>query len=124
MVECIGGVSSSFLGGGGPPPAPGWGARFGWAPPLQTTERWAVPADILTKADAPDAAEWATLHAHPEHGARLVAPIVPWLGEWALAVEHHHERFDATGSPPRLPPQPLSLRPPIAPAATPSPPPP
>jgi len=39
------------------------------------------------------------LHRHPEEGARLVAPLLPWLAEWGLAVEQHHERFDGTGYP-------------------------
>jgi hypothetical protein len=39
----------------------------------------------------------------------LVAPLLPWLGMWGLAVEQHHERFDGTGYPHRLKGQEVSL---------------
>ena len=32
-------------------------------------------------------------------GRRLVAPLVPWLGEWGLAIEQHHESFNGSGYP-------------------------
>ena len=28
-----------------------------------------------------------------------MAPLVDWLGEWVLAVEQHHEKYDGTGYP-------------------------
>ncbi|TMC49405.1 MAG: HD domain-containing protein [Chloroflexi bacterium] len=84
-------------------------ARLRWASLLHDIGKLDVPADILTKAAAPDDEEWATLHAHPEQGAKLVAPIFPWLGEWAFAVEHHHERFDGSGYPRGLRGEEISL---------------
>ena len=36
---------------------------------------------------------------HPDEGARLIGPLAAWLGEWAGAVPHHHERFDGRGYP-------------------------
>jgi HD-GYP domain-containing protein (c-di-GMP phosphodiesterase class II) len=42
---------------------------------------------------------WALLHRHSEDGARLVASLLPWLGEWGLAVAQHHECFDGKGYP-------------------------
>ncbi|MBJ7595736.1 MAG: HD domain-containing protein [Candidatus Dormibacteraeota bacterium] len=68
-----------------------------------------VPATILNKPGTPDEAEWAALHRHPEEGARLVAPLLPWLGEWGAAVEQHHERFDGTGYPHQLKGHEISL---------------
>ena len=49
------------------------------------------------------------LRRHPEEGARLVAPLLSWFGEWGLAVVQHHERFDGTGYPNRLKGHEISL---------------
>ena len=76
--------------------------RLRWAALLHDIGKLEVPAAILTKPATPSAAEWDVLHRHPEAGARLVSPLLPWLGEWGLAVEQHHERFDGTGYPHRL----------------------
>ncbi len=83
--------------------------RLRWAALLHDIGKLEVPAAILNKPGKPDEAEWATLHRHPEEGARLVAPLLPFLGEWGLAVEQHHERFDGTGYPHRLKGQQISL---------------
>jgi len=40
-----------------------------------------------------------TIRRHPDEGARLIGPLSAWLGEWAGAVPHHHERFDGRGYP-------------------------
>jgi HD domain len=76
--------------------------RLRWAALLHDIGKLEVAPTILNKAAAPSEEEWAVLHRHPEEGARLVAPLLPWLGEWGLAVEQHHERFDGTGYPHRL----------------------
>jgi hypothetical protein len=74
-------------------------ARLRWAALLHDVGKLEVPTTILNKAGKPDAAEWETLHRHPEEGARLVASLLPWLGEWGNAVVQHHERYDGTGYP-------------------------
>ncbi|MBV9170064.1 MAG: HD-GYP domain-containing protein, partial [Chloroflexi bacterium] len=74
-------------------------ARLRWAALLHDVGKLEVPATILTKRGKPDDTEWAVLHRHPEEGARLVAPLLPWLGEWGRAVEQHHERWDGEGYP-------------------------
>jgi hypothetical protein len=38
-----------------------------------------------------------------------VAPLVAWLGPWAAAVAHHHERWDGTGYPRGLAGEDISL---------------
>jgi HD domain len=73
--------------------------RLRWAALLHDIGKLEVPSAILNKPASPSDEEWAALHRHPEEGARLVAPLLPWLGEWGLAVEQHHERFDGTGYP-------------------------
>jgi HD domain len=76
--------------------------RLRWAALLHDIGKLEVPSAILNKPASPSEEEWAALHRHPEEGARLVAPLLPWLAEWGLAVEQHHERFDGTGYPHRL----------------------
>ncbi|HSP65147.1 MAG TPA: HD-GYP domain-containing protein [Candidatus Deferrimicrobium sp.] len=83
--------------------------RLRWAALLHDIGKLEVPATILNKPAAPSDEEWATLHRHPEEGARLVGPLLPWLGEWGLAVEQHHERFDGTGYPHQLKGHEISL---------------
>jgi hypothetical protein len=74
-------------------------ARLRWAALLHDVGKLEVPKSVLTKAGKPDAEEWELLHRHPEEGARLVASLLPWLGEWGNAVVQHHERYDGTGYP-------------------------
>lgn len=74
-------------------------ARLRWASLLHDIGKLMVDADVLRKPAALDRNEWARVHRHPEAGAQLIAPLREWLGEWACAVEHHHERWDGTGYP-------------------------
>ena len=37
--------------------------------------------------------------AHLLHSAKIAAPLMAWLGEWAPAVAQHHEHFDGGGYP-------------------------
>jgi hypothetical protein len=76
--------------------------RLRWSALLHDVGKLNVSPSLLKKPGPPTAAEWAELERHPEDGRRLVAPIAPWLGVWALAVDHHHERYDGAGYPNRL----------------------
>ncbi|MBJ7609518.1 MAG: HD-GYP domain-containing protein [Candidatus Dormibacteraeota bacterium] len=76
--------------------------RLRWGALLHDIGKLEVPPTILNKPGKPSEEEWAVLHRHPEEGARLVAPLLPWLGEWGMAVVQHHERFDGTGYPHQL----------------------
>ena len=58
-----------------------------------------VPAEVLNKKGSLNPTEWEVIRRHPEEGARLIDPLRPWLGPWALAVEQHHERWDGSGYP-------------------------
>jgi hypothetical protein len=84
-------------------------ARLRWAALLHDVGKLEVPAAILNKPGKPDEEEWKVLHRHPEEGARLVAPLLPWLGEWGKAVAEHHERYDGTGYPHQLKGHEISL---------------
>jgi hypothetical protein len=73
--------------------------RLRWAALLHDIGKLRVPAQVLNKDGKPNASEWDLLKRHPEEGARLTAPLLPWLGEWGLAIVQHHERFDGDGYP-------------------------
>ena len=73
--------------------------RLRWASLLHDVGKMAVPASLLNKTGALDDDEWATLRRHPEEGARLTTSLATWLGPWAAAVRHHHERWDGKGYP-------------------------
>lgn len=73
--------------------------RLRWASLLHDIGKLAVPAAILNKPGKPDDAEWEMLHRHPDIGAELARPLLPWLGEWGDLIAQHHERYDGTGYP-------------------------
>jgi HD-GYP domain-containing protein (c-di-GMP phosphodiesterase class II) len=74
-------------------------SRLQWAALIHDIGKIQVPAAILNKKGAPDDREWAVLKEHPLAGERLVAPVLPWLGDAVHAVGGHHERWDGTGYP-------------------------
>ncbi|HXF36445.1 MAG TPA: HD-GYP domain-containing protein [Actinomycetota bacterium] len=57
-----------------------------------------IPEAILRKRGPLSDAEWEVMRSHPTLGARIVEPM-RFLGEAALVIRHHHERFDGTGYP-------------------------
>ena len=83
--------------------------KLRWGALLHDIGKLAVPGAILNKPDRPNDEEWATLQRHPEEGAHLVEPLVTWLGPWADAVGHHHEKWDGTGYPHGLAGEDISL---------------
>lgn len=77
-------------------------ARLRWAALLHDIGKLEISPALLNKPGKPTAEEWEVLHRHPEDGARLVAPMLAWLGESGRAVAEHHERWDGTGYPHKL----------------------
>jgi len=73
--------------------------KLRWAALLHDIGKLHVHTRILNKSGKPTDAEWRALMHHPEIGARIVAPLRPWLGDWVDAVGQHHERFDGHGYP-------------------------
>jgi HD-GYP domain-containing protein (c-di-GMP phosphodiesterase class II) len=73
--------------------------KLRWAALLHDVGKLEVPAEILNKDSALSDEEWHIVRQHPMYGMKLVGPLIPWLGEWAKTIEHHHERFDGTGYP-------------------------
>ena len=73
--------------------------RLNWAALLHDVGKLEVSREILNKSGKPTDEEWQLLRLHPEYGEMLVEPLREWLGEWAEAVSHHHERWDGKGYP-------------------------
>ena len=67
----------------------------GW---LHDIGKAAIPQDILAKPGPLDEQDWTVIHTHPALGEAIVRDIAA-LRDAALAVRHHHERFDGTGYP-------------------------
>ena len=57
-----------------------------------------VPEAVLAKRGPLDVEEWAMMRRHPVIGAQIVAPF-EFFAAGAVAIRHHHERFDGSGYP-------------------------
>ena len=73
--------------------------KLRWAALLHDIGKLEIPAEILNRDGPLTEEEMALIRRHPLMGMRVAAAIVPWLGEWAGAIEHHHERWDGSGYP-------------------------
>ena len=74
-------------------------AKLRWAALLHDIGKLHVHTRTLNKPGKPTDVEWRAIKRHPEIGARIVAPLRPWLGDWVDGVGQHHERFDGQGYP-------------------------
>jgi hypothetical protein len=70
-----------------------------WSAILHDVGKLLVPPVVLNKPGPPDDQEWAVLRAHPQHGADVTGPLLPWLGEWGDVIVQHHEKWDGSGYP-------------------------
>lgn len=73
--------------------------RLRWAALLHDVGKLTVPGEVLNKPGEPEGEEWELIRRHPVEGARLAAPLRDWLGDWAHAIDQHHEHVDGTGYP-------------------------
>ena len=73
--------------------------KLRWGALLHDIGKLCVPEQVLNKPGNPDETEWNVIYRHPLEGMRIAASLLPWLGGWAGAIEHHHERFDGKGYP-------------------------
>ncbi len=72
-----------------------------WAAALHDVGKVSIPLAVLHKIDALTASEWGLMRQHPTIGERITRPV-PSLAAVALAIRHHHERWDGAGYPDRL----------------------
>ncbi|HSS68884.1 MAG TPA: tandem-95 repeat protein [Nocardioidaceae bacterium] len=73
--------------------------RLMWAALVHDIGKLKVPHEVLNKPGKPTEDEWHVLHSHPVQGATICEPLREWLGDWWLAIEQHHEKYDGTGYP-------------------------
>jgi two-component system cell cycle response regulator len=62
----------------------------------------ALSDTLLTKPGPLDEMEWQLMRTHPEHGQHLLLGV-PGYRDLAAIVRGHHERYDGTGYPDRIP---------------------
>jgi HD-GYP domain-containing protein (c-di-GMP phosphodiesterase class II) len=74
------------------------GPELGYGFFLHDVGKVGIPESILCKGGPLSPSEWEVMRAHPTIGAQIVAPM-RFLGDAALVIRHHHERFDGTGYP-------------------------
>ncbi len=72
-----------------------------WAAALHDIGKVVVTLPILHKVGPLTTTEWALMRQHPTVGEKTVRSV-PGLAAVALAVRHHHERWDGAGYPDRL----------------------
>ncbi len=77
-------------------------SKLQWAGLIHDIGKLAVPDEILNKPGRLTDEEFDVIKTHPAEGMKLIGPLAPWLGQWALAIGEHHERWDGTGYPARL----------------------
>jgi hypothetical protein len=70
-----------------------------WAAFLHDVGKVTIPAEVLNKTETLTDEEWELVRRHPDEGARIAAPLRPWLGEWFRAIAEHHEHWDGGGYP-------------------------
>jgi putative nucleotidyltransferase with HDIG domain len=73
--------------------------KLRWAALLHDIGKLSVDAAILNKKEPLTAEEWDQIKKHPVEGVRMIEPLAGWLGTWADAIAHHHERYNGTGYP-------------------------
>jgi hypothetical protein len=83
--------------------------RLRWAALLHDLGKLRIPVEVLNKRENLTDEDWAIIHRHPEDGEKMLGPLREWLGEWALVVRHHHERWDGEGYPDGLAGEDISL---------------
>jgi putative nucleotidyltransferase with HDIG domain len=75
---------------------------------LHDVGKVSVPLEILTKPGKLDDSEWSVMSLHPVFGVDLLEGVeFPW--DVRPMIRHHHERWDGSGYPDKLPGEKIPL---------------
>jgi HD-GYP domain-containing protein (c-di-GMP phosphodiesterase class II) len=83
--------------------------KLRWGALIHDIGKLTVPSELLNKPGKPTDEEWTIIRGHPGASAAYLGAISAWLGEWSLAAEQHHERWDGAGYPSGLAGEEISL---------------
>ena len=70
-----------------------------WSGLLHDLGKIAIPETILLKPNKLNDLEFTEVKRHPSYGADLLSSVAPEFKDIAVAVRHHHERWDGQGYP-------------------------
>ncbi len=84
-------------------------SKLQWAGLIHDVGKLAVPAEVLNKPGRLTPGEYDLIKTHPAEGMAMIGSLTGWLGDWALAVGEHHERWDGKGYPTGLAGHDISL---------------
>ena len=70
-----------------------------WSGLLHDLGKIAIPETILLKPGQLSDLEYTEIKRHPVYGAELLSSVSPEFKDIAIAVRHHHERWDGGGYP-------------------------
>jgi putative nucleotidyltransferase with HDIG domain len=73
--------------------------KLRWAALLHDIGKLRVPSEILNTDIPLTEEQWRIVKSHPIEGMKVSARLIEWLGPWANAIAHHHERWDGGGYP-------------------------
>ncbi len=74
-------------------------AMLGWSALIHDLGKLAIDPALLGRDGGLTDQEYEVVQSHAADMEWRIKPLLPWLGDYALAATQHHERFDGSGYP-------------------------